>query len=242
MADDLTPEQVEAKAAEDAAAAAAATVAPEFVPRADFDRLVAEMGSLKGTLTEAGTRLQVIDKVAAMLQGKEESTLTKDEQTVVSELKRLMPHVLPNAKFLDSAPQLLKTVESAQKAAGDALVQAAYGYQLELQGESGMTVDDPKTNFYIGTAIKEWINQDNTRRQRFWRGDRTVVKEGFDEVKGVLGSTRLTTKRATIETVGKRPQNAGPGAGRAGASGETTTVDVSDRKSVREAFKAALAG
>ena len=216
---------------------------PEYVPKAEFDRLVTEMGSLKGAFTEQGTRLALLDKVAAVLTGKEESTLTKDEQTVVSELKRLMPHVLPNAKFLDQAPQLLKTVEAAQKGAGDALVQAAFGYQLELQGEAGMAVNDDKANFYIGTAIKEWINQDNSRRARFWRGDRTVVKEGFDEVKGVLSATRMTTKRTTMETVNSRPKNAGPGAGRAGTSGDVApTVDFTDRKAVRDAFKAALAG
>ena len=211
----------------------------EFVPKAEFDKMVAEVGSLKGALTDAGQKLQLLDKVAEVIAGKPTATRSKDEQVVVDELYRLMPQL----KYLDRAPDLIKQVEAAQRGAAEGLVQAAFGYQLELQQEAGLKVDDPKTNFYVGTAIKEWINQDNTRRTRFWRGDRTVVKEGFDEVSAALLSpTRVTAKRATMDTVNGRPKNAGP-TGSAGASGsEGPTIDFTNKQSVRAAFKAALAG
>lgn len=228
---------------EDVAIEPVVTPKEEVVSKAQFDAIVAEMGSLKAAYADAGAKLQVVDKVAALLTGKPESTLTKDEQAVVAELQRLMPHILPNAKFLDKAPELIKAVDAAQKGAAAGLVQAAYGYQLELQQAAGVKIDDPKVNFYVGTAIKEWMNQDNSRRTRFWQGDRTVIKEGFDEVSSALLSpTRVSAKRTTMETVNGRPKSASPASG-AGVQGtEGSTVDFTNKQSVRAAFKAALNG
>jgi hypothetical protein len=239
MADQVTVLDEGVAVSADAKPDAKPEVKEEFVPKADFDKVLAEMGTLKGALTDAGQKLQMLDKVAAALTGKPGATRSKDEQVVVDELYRLLPQL----KYLDQAPDLIKQVQAAQAGAAEGLVQAAYGYQLELQQEAGIKVDDPKTNFYVGTAIKEWINQDNTRRARFWRGDRTVVKEGFDEVSAALLSpTRVTAKRATMETVNGRPKSGAPAGGAGGGTSEGPTVNFQDPKSVRAAFKAALAG
>ena len=215
-------------------------VTPEYVSKADYDRVVADVATLKESLTTAGQKLSVIDKVAEMLAGKKDSGLSTEEQAVVTELRRLMPHVLPNAKALDSMPQLVETVQAASKAAAQGLVEAAHGYLLELQSDSGMNVGDAKVNFHIGSAVKEWVNQDNSRRERFWRGDRTVIKEGFEEVKAMFSGARRDEKRTVMETVTSRPRNTGP-TGSPGAAGSPKTLDFSDKKSVRDAFKAALA-
>ena len=214
---------------------------PDVVSRAEYDELVGHTKKLTTSLIEAGKKLEVIDKVAAMLQGKEESTLTKEEQLVVSELKRLMPHIIPNLKALDTLPDMKKVVDGAAQATSDTLVQAAFAYQLELQQEAGIPVADDKTNFYIGTAIKEWINQDQTRRARFWRGDRTVVQEGFAEVKkSVIDPFRTGVKTSAAEIVKHRPKSAAP-AGSAGVGEGPQGLDYSNPKAVREALKAALA-
>lgn len=215
---------------------------PEFVPKADFDKLVGELDGLKTAYGEAGKRLSVIDKVAAMLTGKEESTLSTEEKAVVSELQRLMPHILPNAKALDSLPNIAKTVEAASKAAADGLAQAAYGYQLELQAEAGVPVDNPGLNRLIGVGIRDWLNMDQNRATRFWRGDRAVIQEGFKEVHEMaLGPVRRASKQGIMSTVSSRPKNASPGGGGAPSNGEVPTIDFQDKKSVRAAFKTALA-
>ena len=240
MPDDLTPEQLEAKATEEAAKAAEKP--PEYVSKADYDALFAHTTKLTEGMEKVGERLAVIDKVAAMLAGKPEPLLTPQEQDVVSELRRLMPHILPNAAFLDHAPKLLEVVEGASKATTDTLVNAAFSYQLELQKDAGISIEDPKANFYVGAAIREFVNQDPGRKARFWRGDRSVIKEGFEEVKKtVLDPLRTTDRRKTAGIVAARPVNAAP-AGSAGVSGTgAPSIDFTDRKSVRDAFKAALA-
>ena len=161
----------------------------------------------------------------------------------MGELKRLMPHILPNAKALDSIPQMVKVVEDSSKVAADSLVQAAYGYQLELQKAANMDVEDTKANFFVASAIKDWVNQDNDRRVRFWRGDRTVIKEGFDEVKKVLiDPIRKSNKQDIGATIRHRPNNAAPaGSPGAGSEGGPKALDFRDPKAVRAAFKAALA-
>ena len=211
----------------------------ETVSKADFDRIAGELETLKTAYTEAGKRLTVIDRVAEMLTGKSDSPLSDNDQAVVKELHR----ILPQLKHLDSLPKITQTVDAAARAAADALTQAAFGYQLELQQEAGLKVDDADANYMIGSAIKEWINADQGRRARFWRGDRTVVKDGFETVQNkLLGPARRQDKTATLQTVASRPRNSAPGGGSQGAGGETQTVDFKDPKAVRAAFKAALAG
>jgi len=237
-----TPEEITATAEAEATVKASAAAPPEFVAKADYDKLAEHVGKLTTTLEDAGKRLAIVDKVANLLAGKPESALSAQEQAVVTELKRLMPHILPHADFLDHAPKLLETVAEASKAASETLVSAAFDYQLRLQADAGLKVDDPKANFYIGTAIKEWINQDGTRRARFWRGDHSVVKEGFDEIKAVvIDPLRRGDKSKVVSITRTRPVNAGPGSpGGSGGAGETT-VDFRDRKAVRAALSAALA-
>ena len=223
-----------------------AAPAPEPASKADYDSLVAQVATLQASLGEAGKKLEVIDRVkdqlTTLITGKEASTLTVEEQAVVKELQRLMPHILPDAGALKALPDIAQTVQAASRAAAESLVQAAYGCQLELQQEAGLKVDDPKVNKLISAGLKEWINEDKTRRDRFWRGDRTVLKEGFDEVKAVISGGRRADKAATLSTVTARPRSTSP-AGSPGANGEAPpTVDFNDKRSVREAFKSALAG
>jgi hypothetical protein len=234
------PDEVNAQTPEEIAAAAAPVVAaPETVSKADYDKMAAEVEGLKGALAGAGQKLAVLDKVAEALGDKPAgSTLTKEEQAVVAELQRLMPHILPNAKLLDQAPQLLQTVQSASRAAAQGMVEAAYGYQLELQNGAGLKTDDQDFNFVVGGAIKEFINADKDRQARFWRGDRTVIEEGFKHVQKHFGGT--SRSKAAMDTVNSRPRNTGP-TGQAGATGSPKVVDFADKKSVRDAFKAALA-
>lgn len=215
---------------------------PQYVSKVDYDTLVGEFQSLKLSNVEIGKWLPLINRVASALVGKPESTLKPEELQVVGELKRLMPHVLPNIEALDSLPQIQSTIQSAAMAAADALAQASFGYQLELQTEAGLKVDDPKLNRFVGVAIKEWINEDRNRAERFWRGDRTVIQEGFKEVLETVGATfRRSEKQDTLRVVAARPRSASPGGGSQASNGEVPSVDFQDKKSVRAAFRAALA-
>lgn len=234
-----TQEELTAQAAADAAKETKPPE-PEFVSKAEYNTLLSQVSTLATLLAESGKKLEVFDKVAEILTGKPAETLTKEEQVVVGELKRLMPHILPNAPFLDHAPAILKTVQTASQAASEQLIQAAFETQLTLQQEAGVKIDDPKINTYIAGAIKEYVNQDKTRQARFWRGDRTVIKEGFDEVKtALLDPTRLAGKKQTMEIVGTRPQTRAPHGAAGGGEGEKP-LDFRDRKAVRAAFSAAL--
>ena len=131
---------------------------------------------------------------------------------------------------------------AAARTAAEALTQAAFGYQLELQAEAGLKVDNPKLNKFIGGAIKDWINEDRDRGSRFWRGDRSVIQEGFKEIAETVGATfRRAEKQAITQVNFARPASKSPGGGTSGANGEVPTVDFADKKSVRAAFRAALA-
>lgn len=217
-----------------------ATPAPETVSKADFDQVVAELGSLKAAYGEAGKRLAVIDKVAEMLTGgKQDASLSDNDQAVVKELHR----ILPELEHLKTLPGIKQAIESTGQAAATALTQAAFGYQLELQAEAGIKTDDQEANYLVGGAIKDWINMDSNRRARFWRGDKAVVKEGFETVRTkLLGPARRQTTADTLRTVASRPHNGAPGGGSQGAGSEPPTVDFRDPKAVRAAFRTALGG
>ena len=212
---------------------------PESVSKAEYDALLGKVSQLEGSLAKAGERLSIIDRVAEVVTGKSaQATLSKEDEAVLTELNRL----IPGLKHLNSLPQLAQTMQTAAKTAAESLTQAAYGYQLELQQESGVKVDDPKVNFFIGTAIKEWINQDQGRRERFWRGDRTVIQEGFKDVKAsVLDGLRQQSKVDTLKTNFSRPKSSAPAGGASATGTGPAAVDFTDKKSVRDAFKAALA-
>lgn len=215
---------------------------PEVVSRAEFDRLLHNSKLMADALVEAGKRLEIVDKVAAMLGGKSEDTLTKEERAVVEELKRLMPHVIPEASNLAMIPKMKQVVEAASKSTVDTLVQGAFAYQLELQQEAGIKVDDPKANHYIAASIKEWINGDPERRARFWRGDRSLIKEGFEDVrKSVIDPLRTGEKKEVGTVVKHRPANAAPPGSSGLPASEPGKLDYMNPKAVREAFKAALA-
>lgn len=213
----------------------------EYVSKTDHEKVLAEVASLKESLTGAGEKLAILDRVAEMLVGKSaESPLSKEEQLVVAELRKLMPHVVPNIKFLDQAPQLAQTIQQATKTATESLTQAAYGYQLELQADAGLDTKDAKFNYLLGNSIKEWINQSPDRRARFWRGDRTVIEEGFKEVKPYFAPAQRAERREMAQTLQTRPKNSAPaGAGAPNGEGRGAP-DMSDRKSVRAAIMAAI--
>lgn len=225
----------------DQAAAASTEVAAgepkqEFVSKAEYDTLTGRLDAMTVSLEAAGKRLAVIDQVATMLTGRKEADQTPEEKAVVTELRR----ILPELQHLHRIPKMADVVEQASKTASETLVTAAYAYQLELQQAANVKVDDPKLNTYVAAGIKEWMNQDTSRQARFWRGDRSVIKEGFEEVKAaVIDPLRSGDRRAVAALVGTRPRNAAPAGGAGAGSGERG-LDFADRKAVRAAFKDAL--
>lgn len=215
---------------------------PEFASKGDYDKLLGEVSGLKEALGKAGERLALLDTVADAITGKKESDLTTEDALVVKELRRLMPHILPNAGALDSLPKMTAAVDASAKAAAQALTEAAFGYQLELQEAAGLPIEDSKLNFHVGVAVKEWINQSPARVSRFWRGDRLVLKEGFEEVKDLfVGTKRTVEKQQVASAIVARPKNAAPVGKGAPNSDTGPTVDFTNPKSVRTALKAALA-
>ena len=215
--------------------------APDTVSRAEFDQLVGYSKTLAGALTEAGKRIAVIDKVSAMLTGKPEDSLTKEERAVVVELQRLMPHILPNAKFLDEMPGVKDVVDKAAVATAETLVNAAFTYQLDLQKAAGLPIDDPKLNRLVAGAVRDYINEDKTRQARFWRGDRDVVRDAFDDAKAlVTANARVAGKQSVADIVKHRPKSSAPGSGSTPGEGDTG-LNFMDPKAVRAAMKAALA-
>ena len=238
MPDEVLQDQAQDQTQGQAAADGDKGKQPDVVTRAEFDQLIAQNKTLAGALLDAGKKLEVVDKVADMLRGKSADTLTEQEQSVVKELHRIMP----NLKALDSLPTIEKAVQQASAVASETLVQAAFGYQLELQEAAGIRIDDPKTNRVVAGALRDYMNEDKTRGERFWRGDRTIIKEAFDDVKSsVLDPLRTGEKKAVGDIVKHRPKNAAPvGSAGAGGGGEPGKINFQDPKAVREAFKAAL--
>lgn len=238
--DDLTQDPVQDQQPPVDAGDKGAPAAPASVSREEFDTLVRHSRTLEGQLVEAGKRIGLIDRVAAMLTGKPEDTLTKEERAVVTELQRLMPHILPNAKFLEEIPKVKDVVDRAAGATAETLVNAAFAVQLDLQQSAGFPIDDPKLNRLVAGSIRDYINEDKTRQARFWRGDRAVVQEAFDDAKSLIAtSTRVAGKQTLAETVKHRPKSSAPVSGGTPGAGQEG-LNLMDPKSVRAAMKAAL--
>lgn len=199
--------------------------------------------ALIARLQEASTRIRQLEGVQAKVERIEKAfsdpdkpaELSDRDKAILAELHRLVPGL----KHVEDIPKLKEALTTAGAAAQEGMADAAWAYQLTLQKESGVGADDGELNEMIGVNIREWVKKEPERLKRYFRGDKDVIREGYEAVTSKLfGPARLAKKR---EMVVKKPVVPGARGSSGGPGGTVTQVDFSDRKAVRSALRAALA-
>lgn len=205
--------------------------------------LLAENKALRAHLDQlAGTKHTLAKLEQAFSKGEEGEALSKEELLAIDALKRLLPRAFPELAGLKHLPALMTTLGESAKAGAETIHQNALDTQLRLQKDAGFPVDKPEFTRLIGGAVTAWINENNDRRARYWRGDRMIVEEGFAHVhKHLLGPHRSEDKKAIVSKVESRPRTALSTAAGGGAEGErSSVVSMQSKKDMKTALKAAL--
>lgn len=212
----------------------------DTVSKAEFDAVLTR-------LQDAGREIQnlkeiqvYVEKAKQIFGGQPEGTpLSERDQTILKELKRLVPGL----QYLDQIPKLVEGVKEASAQAGDALAEAAWAHQINLQKEHDLAPADRETSELIGGNIRSWMEKDQSRLRRYFGGDKDVIREGFEYVVGKLyGPARLQAKRQRIDSVRRAPiVPTSRGSAGSGSSGEGGgKIDFQNKKDVKTALRAAF--
>lgn len=208
--------------------------APQGVTPEQLAAIQGELEKTKGELSSLQETKALVEKAKTLFLKEDKGVeLTTKDVEIKKELLRIMPELadLPNVK------QALTQLGQAAKQAEQGVKANAWSYVQALQADYGVGKDDPEMSEMIGVNIREWINKDQARLQRFYTGDKEVLREGFEHVVGKLfGPARLERKRKTLEKVANAPVvPARPGV--AAGGGSPDKLDYSDRKAVRAALR-----
>ena len=220
-------------------------VTPEVTPPADavskaeFDALQTKLADVTNKLGGLSETAALVEKAKQIFFKQDTGTpLSKDDMAVRTELLRIMPE-LKNVPNISEALQQIKTSAAAAQSGIHA---SAWNFQQSLQRDYKIGVDDPEMAEMIGVNIKEWINKDPARVQRYFAGDtKEIVKEGFEHVVGkLLGPARLAKKRDVVARVANAPIVPARGGVAGVDGGKSASLDFSDKKSVRAALRSSF--